>query len=189
MELPRLSTPRLLLRPFSRSDAPVVTDYLQEPEISTNTARIPHPYRQNMAEEWIDTHEREFADSRELSLAITLVDDSRLIGAVGLVLDLPNRAAEIGYWLGKPWWGRGFASEAAQRTLDWGFETLELNRIHAGYMAHNPASGGVLTKLGMQHEGLRREHFIRHGRPVDLVVTGLLRKDWIARRNGARPHD
>jgi len=186
MPCPTLSTSRLILRPFRPDDAGPVTDFLQTPEIAANTARIPHPYHLHMAEEWIGGHERDFTDQREVTFAITSVATEELIGAVGLVLDLPNRSAELGYWLGKPWWSRGYATEAARRALDWGFDALDLNRIHAGYMAHNPASGQVLTKLGMQHEGLRREHFIRKGGPVDLVVMGMLRAEWIERRARGR---
>ena len=179
---PVLATARLILRPFRFDDAPAITDYMQAPEIAANTARIPYPYEQHTAELWIAGHERDFADQREVSFAVTRAEDERLIGGIGLVLDMPNRAAELGYWIGKPWWGRGFGSEAAHCVVDWGFDALDLNRIHAGHMPHNPASGQILTKVGMQHEGLRREHLIKQGRPVDLVLMGLLRRDWIARR-------
>ena len=175
---PTLATPRLVLRAFALEDAPAVTAHLGTPEIAANTARIPFPYEQHMAETWIASHGRDWDEQREVTFAVTLAGTGTLIGAVGLVLDLANRQAELGYWLGKPYWGRGYASEAARRIVGWGFDELDLNRIHAGYLTHNPASGQVLTKLGMQHEGLRREHLIKNGQPVDVVVTGLLRRDW-----------
>jgi len=178
MTQPTLHTARLTLRPFTAADAPAVTELLQVPTIAANTLRIPFPYEQSMASDWIATHASEYEAQREVTFAITLADDHRFIGAVGLVLDLPHRQAELGYWLGAPWWGRGYASEAARAVVGWGFDVLDLNRIHAGYMAHNPASGGVLSKLGLQHEGLRREHIVKDGRPVDLVLMGLLRRDW-----------
>ena len=178
MTQPVLHTARLTLRPFTPADAPVVTELLQVPAIADNTLRIPFPYQRSMADEWIATHPAEYDAQREVTFAITLADDRRFIGAVGLVLELPHRQAELGYWLGEPWWGRGYASEAARAVVGWGFDVLDLNRIHAGFMAHNPASGGVLSKLGLQHEGLRREHIVKNGRPVDLVLMGLLRRDW-----------
>jgi RimJ/RimL family protein N-acetyltransferase len=97
-----------------------------------------------------------------------------LVGAISLRIELPQRRAELGYWVGVPYWGRGFATEAARAMIEFGFRRLSLHRIYAHHFVRNPASGRVMEKAGMQHEGTLRGHFFRWGAPEDVAVWGIL---------------
>jgi RimJ/RimL family protein N-acetyltransferase len=96
-----------------------------------------------------------------------------------LEIEPAHRRAELGYWIGVPHWSRGYATEAARAALHYGFETLQLERIFASHFRHNPASGRVLKKLGMRHEGCLRAHILKWGEFVDLEAYGLLRSEFI----------
>lgn len=180
---PKLRTPRLVLRPFEASDAADVQRLAGDPAIADTTLNIPHPYEDGMAEAWIATQDREYAAGRLLNFAITLRDDGVLIGSIGLTMDreVPG-SAELGYWVGVPWWNRGYCTEAARAVLEYGFRALELERIHAHYLLRNPASGRVMRKAGMRDEGLARDARQKEGRREDIALCGLLRRDWLARR-------
>lgn len=182
-------TPRLILRPFRPDDAPRVQELAGEREIAANTTHVPHPYEDGMAEAWIAAQAERRAGGQAVVFAVELRADSEgeadealrggeLVGAVGLELDQGNRQAELGYWIGRPYWNRGLATEAAGAVLRFGFEELGLNRIHAGHFAHNAASGRVLERIGMVREGCRRQHVRKWGRFVDLVVYGVLADEY-----------
>ena len=183
MEAPVLTTARLLLRPFGPDDAPPVQELAGDWEVASTTASIPHPYPPGEALRWIGTHARGVAEKRLLNLAITLAGDGELVGAVGLQIEPSQRRAELGYWIGRPYWGRGYATGAAEALLGYAFEHLDLYRIHAHHMARNPASGRVLEKIGMRHEGCLRQHFRRWERYEDLVLYGALRSERIQDEN------
>lgn len=174
MSAPILRTERLTLRPFTLDDAPAVQRLAGEYEIALNTAMIPHPYPDGAAEQWIATHEDDYRENRMHHFAI---DDGALCGAIALILK-DESMAEIGYWLGKPFWNRGYVSEAARELIRYGFETLRLRRIFAGCFKRNPASVRVMEKAGMTYEGTLRQHMLKWGEPQDVVFYGIVRDDW-----------
>ena len=177
--LPTLETARLLLRPFALSDAATVQLLAGEREIADTTLNIPHPYADGMAEAWIETHQPSFESRKHITLAVQARDGGHLVGAVGMGLQLAHDSAEIGYWVGRAYWGHGYCTEAAHAMLEFGFGTLCLNRIHAAHFTRNPASGRVLQKLGMIHEGRLRQHFKRWGVFEDIEKYGLLREEFL----------
>lgn len=177
---PDLTTARLVLRPFHPSDADVVTALAGERDVAFNTLNIPHPYERRHAEEWIAAHPGQLRRRESVTYAITLRENRAVIGAAGLILDQANETAELGYWIGSAWWGRGYASEAARALLGWGFAKLGLHRIHASHFPRNPASGAVLRKIGMRHEGRLREHILKWGEHLDLERYGILRTEFEA---------
>lgn len=176
-DLPHLRTPRLLLRPFSIEDAPAVTLLAGDRAVASTAARIPHPYEEGMAEAWIATHPGAFRDGQSVVLAITLPADNRLVGAIGLEISGEDRRGELGYWVGKPYWNRGYATEASQAVLEYGFQVLDLDRIYAHHFLRNPASGRVMQKAGMKHEGCLRQHVLKWGAREDLEVYGILKAE------------
>ena len=180
--IPDLHSKRLILRPFTQSDAQDVASYVGDKEIAATTLSIPHPYSLEMAVEWIDTHVEAFARGESVNFAITLSDTLELIGAVGLVRNEEHDRAEMGYWVGKPHWNRGFASEAAHLVVDFGFEVWQLERIYAQHFATNPASGKVMMNAGMQYEGCLRHHLKKWGQYQDLNVYSVLREEWLLAR-------
>lgn len=171
---PTLETPRLILRPFVLDDAFEVQRLCSDFAIADTTAVIPHPYPDGLAEQWIATHADAFARREHVVLAVTVKDNGELIGSIGLVINQPNNRAELGYWISKSHWNRGYATEAGKRLVQYGFNELKLGRIDSHCFARNPASGRVLEKIGLQREGLLRSHFVKWDRREDLIMYGIL---------------
>jgi [ribosomal protein S5]-alanine N-acetyltransferase len=194
--IPILYTPRLTLRPFTLADGPRVRELAGDARIAATTANIPHPYPAGLAEIWIQSHAPLAQDSRQFTFAITLagtrtpdrendlLDTGHVIGAVSLILssDLAIGRAELGYWIGVAYWHRGFATEAANAVLGFGFQRLGLRRVFARHVAHNYASGRVLEKLGMTHEGTLREQFVKDDQTYDLESYAILKDEWLRTR-------
>lgn len=182
--LPTITTPRLILRPYQPGDIDSMVRVLGSIEVARNTLTLPHPYTREHALSWLALMSVE--DAPRISWAITLrqppVGVGPFIGGVGFQLEPVHRHAELGYSLGVEFWGNGYATEAANEAIRHGFEVLGLHRINAGYYTRNPASGRVLEKLGFAREGLRPQMYTRFGEWVDLVLVGLLRSDWQAKR-------
>ena len=181
---PTLTTPRLLLRPFALTDAPDVQRLAGAREVASTTLNIPHPYTDGMAEQWIATHEASYVRGEFVIFAIVLRANQALIGATSLHIHRPHVQAELGYWIGKPYWGCGYATEAAEEVVRYGFEDLALNRIHAKHFGSNPASGRVMRKVGMSLEGVRPEHYKKWETYEDRVDYGLLVRDWRKNKRG-----
>jgi RimJ/RimL family protein N-acetyltransferase len=173
---PTLTTARLRLRPFMGNDAAAVTHYAGARDVAATTANIPHPYLDGMAADWIGRHEAWWTAREQIVFAIE-TESEPVIGAIGLVLAAADRRAELGYWIGVPFWRRGYATEAARAVVAFGFEQLGLDRIHAIHFADNPASGRVLAKAGFTVEGRLRSHVVKWGVAHDVIACGILRSD------------
>ena len=173
-----IPTERLVLRPFALSDGPDVKRLAGAKEIADTTLNIPHPYEDGMAEEWISTHQPRFEAGELSNFAITLRATGELIGAIGLMINERHSHAELGYWIGVPYWNGGYCTEAARAVLAYGFDTLHLHRIFAHYFVRNPASGRVMEKAGMLREGLLRGHMKVREVYEDLVLYGITVDDW-----------
>lgn len=174
---PTLNTARLLLRPFCTSDADDVQRLAGDRAVVDTTLNIPYPYEDGMAEKWISNHRDWFEQGKQAVFAITLQSDGVLLGAIGLRITPDDQRAELGYWIGKPYWGQGFCTEAARAIIGFGFECLELNRIYAHHFARNVASGRVMQKVGMSHEGHLRQHVKKWDAFEDLELYAVLRTD------------
>ena len=171
---PILETSRLKLRPYSEADIAELVPLIGAREVAATTLRIAHPYTEQDARAFLVLAE----EPDKIWLAITLRADGRQIGGIGLRVDDQHQHAELGYWLGVPYWGQGYATEASREMLRYGFEVLGLHRIFASHFTHNPASGSVLRKLGMRDEGCQREHLRKWDRFVDSELYGILRQEW-----------
>lgn len=171
---PTLRTDRLVLRPFTGADAGALHAIVSDREIAYNTASIPHPYPEGMAQEWIAGQPGRWERGDAVVFAVTVADGGELAAAVGLDMEPPHRRAELGYWVARPFWNQGFASEAARAVVAWGFRELGLNRVGAMHYTRNPASGRVLRKIGMRHEGTLRQHVLKWGVFEDLEVYSIL---------------
>ncbi len=173
--IPTLETARLVLRPFRAEDAPTVQSLAGDPAVADTTLNIPHPYEDGMAEAWIADHEWCCRRGESIQWAITVRETEALVGACGLVLNRRFNHAELGYWIGAPYWGKGYATEAARALVTYAFEDLDLHKVHAHHFQRNPASGRVLEKAGFIHEGILREHARKGSGYEDLVCFGRLR--------------
>jgi [ribosomal protein S5]-alanine N-acetyltransferase len=178
-QIPTLTTERLILGPFTLQDAPAVKDLAGEREIAATTANIPHPYEDGMAEEWINTHQDAFDKGESVTFAIVRKADKQLIGAIGVHIYPINQLAEMGYWIGKPYWKQGYCTEAAAEVIRYSFEQLGLNRIQARHMTKNPASGRVMQKIGMKYEGTLRQSILRWEKFEDAAMYSILRNEFV----------
>ncbi|MDG2014924.1 MAG: GNAT family N-acetyltransferase [Pirellulaceae bacterium] len=173
---PNLTTERLTMRPFWEADAEQVQSLLQCREIAANTISIEHPYPAGAARIWINTHQKKWQGSEAAIFAICENTNTHTpVGAIGLEINAKHENAELGYWIGESWWGRGYCTEAAQALVDFGFSTLGLKKIHAHFMAKNPASGRVLRKIGMEKEGHMKSHIKKWGIFEDVIFFGTVR--------------
>lgn len=181
--IPVLQTGRLVLRPPCLDDAKRVAALVNDHRIAENTARIPHPYVLADAEAWIGAVNRTAGEATFLIEA-----GGEVIGACGF--DLREAGPEIGYWIGVPFWGNGYASEAAQAVIDYAFGEHRLDALLAGARITNPASRRVLEKCGFQWTGVGLCRIRALGTSVPLDRFRLERAVWALRRSGkAERHD
>jgi RimJ/RimL family protein N-acetyltransferase len=162
--IPVLETERLVLRAPRLGDAKTVAALANDRHIAENTARIPHPYRLADAKDWISGANK---NPDEEQYVVTLANGT-LIGACGLEMrDGP--VPSIGYWLAKPHWRKGYATEAVRALIDHAFSDLEHEALHSSARVTNPASRRVLEKCGFQWTGvgLCRIRAIHSSAPVD----------------------
>jgi ribosomal-protein-alanine N-acetyltransferase len=165
------------LRPYEPVDAKALYELVNDPKI-TDTTTLPYPYPEHLASEWISTHAELRSEDKNYIFAVTLKPQLNLIGTVSL-FDIQRKAsrAEIGYWIGASFWGNGYATEAAEAIVAYGFEVLGLNRVGAGCLKRNPASAKVLEKAGFQCEGCLRQYREKNGVLEDFEIFSILRSD------------
>ena len=175
---PILETERLKLRPFRIEDSKKVQILAGEKQVASTTFNIPHPYEDGIAENWINTHDETYDEGKGVVYAMTLKKSGELVGAISLMNVVEGHQGELGYWVGVPYWNKGYCTEAGKAVLRYGFKDRGLNRIHASYLTRNPASSRVMEKLGMVPEGIRKEHVLKWGVFEDLGLMGILRADW-----------
>jgi RimJ/RimL family protein N-acetyltransferase len=176
---PILVTDRLLLRSFAPADAPEVQRLAGEYDVASASLAIPYPYPDGVAEAWIATHRPGFEKGMHAVYAVTLPPEGSLVGAAGLVeVNRRHGRAELGYWVGKPYWGQGYATEAARAVIEYGFSVLALHRIYAMHFSWNTASGRVMEKCGMVHEARLRGHARKEKIFEDIEIWGILDREW-----------
>jgi RimJ/RimL family protein N-acetyltransferase len=163
--IPVLETERLILRAPRFEDAKAIAMLANDRRIAENTARIPHPYKVSDAEAFVAALDEPGA---ELAFVITAADNSTVIGGCGIGA-LEGQAPELGYWLGVPYWGQGFATEAVRAVIDYAFEDARHEFLNAGARVTNPTSRRVLEKCGFQWTGvgLYRIRAIASSAPID----------------------
>jgi RimJ/RimL family protein N-acetyltransferase len=173
-----LRTARLLLRVHKQEDIPDLVRLAGAREIAATTLGIPHPYIDEDARRFLEKSADDFRSGRSVSFAICKVPGGELCGGAGLDISETHQRAELGYWIGVPYWRMGYATEAARAVVEFGFANLGLHRIHAHYFAENKASGRVLEKIGMRSEGRLRNHFQKWNRFIDVENCGILSEEF-----------
>ena len=167
-----LESERLILRPPRPSDITAMTVWLSDYDVSKMTSRVPYPYGESDAEAFV-------AAGQKHRFVIQRKKDGLFLGMIGLHSEDDN---EFGYWLGKPFWGFGYATEAAARVVLFAFEELGRDTAHAGWFYDNPASGHVLAKLGARHNGSRMRDCEARGRKVLCHEMLLTRADFLRKQ-------
>ena len=170
MAQPELSTPRLLLRPFTPADAGSLQRLANDPAIADGSLTLPHPYPPGLAERWIASHPDHWRQQSAVIFAISERKSRQLLGSLSLVLREERQRdrslwliGSLGYWLGREFWGLGYMSEAVATLLAFAFDELGVDCIEAEHRRDNPASGRVLEKNGLQFCEQRRHDDARHG--------------------------
>jgi len=186
MNQPELTSDRLILRPFTQDDAKQVQALAGDARVSETTLNIPHPYSLKMAQEWIGSHASTWRGKSGVTYAIINRETNRLMGTVSLA-DIHNSKAELGYWLGLPYWRQGYCSEAVALLIDFTQQQMEIDIITARHLASNPASGKVMCKNGMRLTGQGKE-LDRHGKEVivyhyEKLISGHKTQNQIRKPN------
>jgi RimJ/RimL family protein N-acetyltransferase len=169
----RIKLPHCTLRYWQKGDEEALVRHADNYNVWRNLRdRFPHPYTYKDACEWVQ-HAR--FEEPPVNLAITVNDEP--IGGVGLILgtDIHARSAEIGYWLGEDFWGRGIATAAVTAASEWAFAHFDLCRLWAGVFEQNAASARVLVKAGFQFEARLRQAVTKEGRTFDELLYVRLR--------------
>jgi RimJ/RimL family protein N-acetyltransferase len=174
-----LETERLLLRRPTLADVRAIALLANDRRIAENTRRIPHPYLQDHAVDFV----RAIAEAR--GEMVFLIESNFVpIGMVGINFGAHD-APEIGYWLGVEHWGQGFATEAARAVIDFFFEEHDHRQLHAGARVANPASRNILEKCGFQWSGVELHRFEALGSSTPVDCFRLSRGVWSSLKNWA----
>jgi ribosomal-protein-alanine N-acetyltransferase len=167
-----IRTPRLSLRTWLRADEPEMIRHVNDPEVVRGTASLPHPYS---AADFAAFFARTESAQGHWHLAIDL--DGAAIGGIGFHprTGIERFTAEVGYWLGRTHWGRGYATEALRAVAERAFATTETQRLEGRVFAWNEASGRVLEKAGFTREAVTRRSAFKDGVLLDEWIYARLR--------------
>jgi RimJ/RimL family protein N-acetyltransferase len=178
----RVTSHPVLLRLFTPADAPLIQLVAADAEVAETTASIPHPYPEGAAAAWIATHDAERQRGAQYTYAIATADGATLVGAIAL-RPIGNEHENIGYWIGRAYWGRGYATAATMAITALAFGYLDCEALAASHLQRNPASARVLEKCGytVLRAGMR-EH---RGRVEPFCVRGITRDAWELQIGGA----
>ena len=176
--LPILQTDRLILRKLTMRDASDMYCYCQDREVARHVLWEAHTSILE-TRAYLRYILYQYRNGEPGSWGIVLRDTGRVIGTIGYMSYSPDNATvEVGYSLAREQWGKGLMTEALRAVIDESFRTLKLHRIEAMHFTDNPASGRVMEKCGMTHEGHLRERICCKGQFRDVEMWGILRKDW-----------
>jgi len=175
--LPELETPRLLLRKIRPRDAEDLFEWSSDEQVARYVLWDAHQ-RISETRAYIRAIRSAYRHGLPSSWAIVLKSRRKVIGTIGFMwFSRENRSAEVGYSLSREYWNQGLMTEALTRVLQAAFEDLRLNRVEAQYDVRNPASGRVMEKCGMRHEGIFRNRILNKGEYVDVAVCSMIASD------------
>lgn len=173
-----LETERLILRRHAKADAPAIAALIDNWNVVRWLSTVPHPYTLADAESWIQQTETAWMAGRDYQFVIERQQDAALIGHIGLTVDRRDLSGELGYWIGEPFWGHGYATEAAEATLAFGFERLSLRSVWARVMPDNVRSVAILENLGLVPVGQQDHHFVAIDRVLRIPILAIDRATW-----------
>lgn len=175
----RIETARLILRPFVSEDAEAMyRNWASDPEV-TKFLSWPHYKSVDTAHEILAVWTNQYSDKTFYQWAIEFKELGQPIGSISLVnFDDKVDMAEIGFCIGKPWWGQGIMTESLRAVMEYLFEEVGAQRIEAGHDPNNPASGAVQRKCGMKYEGTLRRSIRSNQGITDKAVLAILKEEW-----------
>ncbi len=169
------------------SDAPDIQRLAGDRDVASTTRDIEHPYEDGMAKAWINSCEEKTALGELINFAITLAADGSFLGVIGIHPDDTGNQAELGYWVGKPYWNQGYATETVKAVLHHCFTVLELDRVYAAHFTRNPSSGRVMLKTGMLYEGSQLGPTVKWGIVENLELYGISKEQFGQRGSTGSP--
>ena len=161
------------VRSWRKDDVKALVRHANNPKVAANLRdQFPHPYSRRDAIDFLD-----YAHTQEPECAFAIEYGGEAVGGVGFLLgrDIARRSAEMGYWLGEDFWGRGIATRVVTAVSDWAFDNYHLTRVFAQTFAHNAASIRVLEKSGFVREGIMLRSAIKNGTILDQVLFAKVR--------------
>ena len=164
-----ISSKRFILRPFRKGDEKSLMKNINNRTIAQNTLRIPYPYKLKNARWWINHNLKLNRKKKKTEINFAITVKGEVIGGIGLDR-IYGHSAEIGYWLGKKYWGQGIMTETVKLVTKYGFEKLGLRRIYAFAFPSNKASVGVLKNAGFEYEGKLRKHVKKGNKFLDDLL-------------------
>jgi RimJ/RimL family protein N-acetyltransferase len=175
----RIAIGEVALRAYRDDDIPGLVEHINDEAITRFTIHIPHPYGENDALDFLQKNSKWYEEGTSYNLAIVRRKDDRVIGGIGLMnIEKQFHHAEIGYWLGKKYWGKGVTSRCVRAMVRLGFERLGLQRISAVIFSPNERSRKVLEKCGFVHEGTMRDRYVLDGKPVDGEIFSIISREY-----------
>jgi ribosomal-protein-alanine N-acetyltransferase len=181
IDWPTLQSDRLILREPANADLPAMPGVFSDPDIYAYTRNIPYPYTESDAVSCLARYQRLAREDTALTLFPELRESREIIGLVVLIMSPDKPEAELGYAIGRRWWGKGYATEASHALLAHGFDTLDFEQINAHAMLRNPASSRVLEKLGMHSVGITKDACEKDGDLFDAEGFLITRHEWSQR--------
>ncbi len=177
-----IETERLVIRRMTMRDADDIFEYSKDPQVARHVLWDAH---RSVGETraYIRYTLRKYRMGEPASLAITLKSTGKVIGTIGFMwCQKENASAEVGYSLSRAYWNCGLMTEALRAVIAFAFDELRLNRVEAQHEVDNPASGAVMRKVGMRHEGTLRGRLFNKGRYVTVDLYAILREDYLSER-------
>ncbi|MGG5821228.1 bifunctional GNAT family N-acetyltransferase/(deoxy)nucleoside triphosphate pyrophosphohydrolase [Falsiroseomonas sp. HW251] len=179
-----MRTERLTLRPLRAADAADLHRLVNDWEVAKTLARVPFPYPRELADEWIASTHAMMEEGRAWHLAIvgveaagTAEEKEVLVGCVGLTLDAGAKQAELGYWVGRRFWGHGVGPEAAARLSRWALAHLDIRKLVASALLENARSRKLLARIGFREIGEGAQDFLSRGGAMPVALFEMTRAD------------
>jgi [ribosomal protein S5]-alanine N-acetyltransferase len=181
MKAATVETERLILRPIQSCDAVEIQAIASDFAIADTMISIPHPYPEGEAARLVESKQAAMKEGQGIAFSILEKEGARSLVGVAEVRDLEvdehSCQAEVSFWIAKAKWGKGYMSEAVPVLLDFGFDTLKINRLYAYHMVRNPACGRVLEKNGFTKEGILRQRVEKWGKYEDVALWAIVASD------------
>jgi 8-oxo-dGTP diphosphatase len=179
-----LRTDRLTIRPLRADDAADLHRLVNDWDVAKTLARVPFPYPRDLADEWIASTHAQMEAGSAWHLAIVGTENAGtpeekevLVGCVGLTLEAEAKQAELGYWVGRKFWGHGVGPEAAGRVARWALANLDIQRLTASALVENARSQALLRRIGFRQMGEGVADFLSRGPAMPVVLFEMGRAD------------
>jgi len=159
------------LRPYRKGDEESLQKNINDKEITRNTLTVPYPYTMKDARWWIRNAHKQTTPNLRFAIDV----DGSVVGCVSLESIVKGYKAEIGYWLGRDYWGKGIMTDAVKKITAYGFKRLNLKRIYANVFLFNKSSARVLERAGYKLEGTHRRSIRKNGKFMDELVFAKIK--------------